>query len=148
MNGCTVNTVMQVTSNPIRVSTTVSKTNLTHDMIKKTGLYTVSVLPISAPVPLIGRFGFRSGRELNKFEGIEYESDANGIPYLKNDSIAFMSCKVINTVDLGTHTLFISDVYDSEVFGEEEPMTYAYYRSVKNGKVPKAAPTYREENNT
>lgn len=145
-NGCVVNTVMQVTSNPPRISTTISKDNLTHDLVLETGEYTVSVMGQKVPPIFIGRFGFQSGRDIDKFKDTPHELDSRGIPYLKEGMMSYLSCKVVDHLDVGTHTIFVAELVDGAVFPQEEEdeaMTYAYYRKVKKGTVPKAAPTFR-----
>ncbi len=142
--GCVVNTAMQVTSSPMQISTTISKENYTHDIVKETGLYTVSILPQDVNMDIIGTFGFKSSRDTDKFAQFSYALDSRGIPYLKDDAVAFLGAKVVNTVDLGSHTLFVAEVEDGENLRKAEPMTYAYYHTVKNGTAPKAAPTYQE----
>lgn len=148
MGGCVVNTVMQVTSKPARVTTAISKDNATHDVVLSTGMYTASILGQDATMELIGQFGFKSSRDIDKFQGVHYDVDSRGIPYVTDSVLAVLSCRVIETVDLGSHTLFVSEVEDAKVLAKGEPMTYAYYHAVKGGTAPKAAPTYREEEAT
>lgn len=147
-NGCIVNTVMQTTAQPIRISTTISKDNYTHGIIMNTGKYNVSVLTQNTPMETIGRFGFQSGRDINKFDGINYKRTENDIAYPTENITAFMSCKVVGTTDLGTHTMFIAEIENCEIVSDDEPLTYAYYHKVKKGNTPKAAPTFvkTEEN--
>ncbi len=144
-SGCVVNTVMQVTSNPPRVTTAVSKENNTHDMIAQSGMYTAAVLGQDVPMELIGKFGFKSGRDTDKFQGVNYQLDSRGIPFVTDSALTVLSCQVVDKIDLGSHTLFVSEVVDGQVLAKGEPMTYAYYHNVKKGTAPKAAPTYREE---
>jgi len=143
-NGCVVNTVMQVTSSPMKVSTVVAKSNFTHDMILKSRKYTVSVFSEDIPAETIGTFGFKSGRDTNKYENIKFERDIQGIPYLTEGINAYLSCEVETVQDLGTHTMFISNVIDAKTFSDSDSMTYAYYRKYRKGTAPKAAPTYSE----
>ena len=126
-NGCIINTVQLVTDTPKRISITVNKANLTHDMIKKNGLFNVSVLSTDAPFKTFERFGFASGRDVNKFEGEEVERTANGVALFKDDANAYISGKVINEIDLGTHTLFIADVTEAALLSAVPSMTYQYY---------------------
>ena len=141
-NGCIVNTVMQVTSQPMKVSTVVAKSNFTHEMIVKSGKYTVSVLTEDVHSEIIGTFGFKSGRDTEKFEGMAYERDVNAIPYITQGVNSYLSCEVETSLDLGTHTMFISNVVDGKTFSDSKSMTYAYYREFRKGTAPKAAPTY------
>ena len=143
-NGCIINTLMQQTSTPLTVSVTVNKANLTHDMIKNTGLFNVSLLDTTAPFELFKHFGFQSGRNAQKFEVPESYGYApcysdNGLIYLKNHTAAFLSGKVTGSVDLGSHTLFTAEVTDGEVLSKNPSMTYAYYHNVIRGKSPKSS---------
>lgn len=134
-NACIINTCTQLTSEPARISITVLKSNLTHDMIDKSNTFSISVLGKHASLDTIARFGFKSGRDTDKLEGIAYEIDSLSNPVIKQDSIAIMSCKVAQKIDLGSHTLFISDVLEAEKIDSHEPITYAYYRDLKAGKI-------------
>lgn len=127
-NGCIVNTVQQVTVAPNRITVAVNKENHTHDMIVNTGLLNVSVLDQTVPFHIFENFGFQSGRTADKFQGIEYKRDKNGLAYLSKYANAFISGKVVSTVDLGTHTMFVADVADAEVLSDEESTTYTYYQ--------------------
>lgn len=141
-NGCIVNTVQQVTSSPNRIIVAVNKGNYTHDMIKKTGVFNVSVLTEEAPFDIFKRFGFQSGRDTDKFAGCDcFKRAENGVVYVGRYVNAFISGKVAETVDLGTHTLFIADVTDGEVLSDVNSITYAYYH--KNTK-PKPQETAKK----
>ena len=127
-NGCIINTVTQITDSPKRISIAVNKANYTHDLILKSGTFNVSVLDTNADFALFTRFGFQSGREANKFEGLESVARSeNGLMYLTEMSNAFLSGKVIQTLDYGTHTVFIADVTEAKVLESAPSMTYAYY---------------------
>ncbi len=127
-NGCIVNTAMQLTSNPQRISIAVNKSNYTHDMILKTGVFNVSVLSEDVSMDVFKRFGFQSGRTAEKFEGCEgLQRSANGLYYLTGCTNAVLSGKVIQSIDCGSHTLFIADVTESKVLSDEPSVTYAYY---------------------
>ena len=127
-NGCIINTVMQVTDTPKRIAIAVNKANLTHDMIVKTGEFTLSVLSENAAMDTFKRFGFQSGRDADKFAGLEgVQRAANGINYITGESNALISGKVISTQDLGTHTLFVADVTEARVLDDAPSATYAYY---------------------
>ena len=95
----------------------------------------------------IGHFGFKSGREIDKFSEISYKLGVTGTPIALKYSIAYLEAEVVSIVDVGTHTIFIGKIVDADILNEGEPMTYAYYHTVKKGKSPKTAPTYIEENN-
>lgn len=127
-NGCIINTVQQVTQNPLRISVAVNKNNYTHDMIVQSKEFNVSVLTESVPFSVFERFGFSSGKDTDKFEGYEKVSRTeNGILYLTNNTNAVISGKVIEMVDLGTHTLFIADVTEAFKLNDEKSVTYQYY---------------------
>ena len=126
-NGCIINTAAQVTTTPNRITIAVNKQNYTHDMIIKTGVFNISILDETAPFTLFQDFGFRSGRDCNKFEGVEPKRAENGVAYVGDFTSAYISGKVVSTVDLGTHTLFVADVTGAELISDNEPVTYAYY---------------------
>ena len=129
MNGCIINTVTQITSNPLQVAMTVNKQNLTCDLIKKSGIVSVSILSEKAPFSLFQHFGFQSGRDTDKFVGVPFDMTKQGLPYLKENATAYLDCKVINSIDVGTHIMFIAEVMDAEVLSNDNPMTYAYYHA-------------------
>ena len=127
-NGCIINTVQQVTSTPNRISIAVNKQNYTHDMILKTGIFNVSVLTEETPFEVFKHFGFQSGRDVDKFASCtEDVRSENGLKYLPKYCNAVMSGKVIQTVDCGTHTLFIADVTFAQVLSDAPSVTYEYY---------------------
>ncbi|MPM53038.1 Anaerobic nitric oxide reductase flavorubredoxin [bioreactor metagenome] len=129
-NGCIINTVQQITSQPKQISICVNKQNYTHDMIAKSGLFNVSVLAQEAPFDIFRHFGFQSGRDVNKFESIKntYRS-ANGILYITEITNAVISGKVIGSYDCGTHTLFIAEVTEARKLSFVPSVTYEYYFS-------------------
>jgi len=141
-NGQIANALIQVTSEPQNVVIALNKENLTHSMIEKSRVFSSSVLSKNTPFQFIGQFGFKSGRDTDKFKGVNYRKGATGAPIVLDNSIAYLEAKVINTLDLGTHTIFVGEVVDCDVLSEEEPMTYEYYHTIKGGKSPKTAPTY------
>ena len=127
-NGCIINTAIQAALSPNQLSICVSKANYTHDIIKKTGEFTVSVLSQNAGFDLFKHFGFQSGRELNKFENFsKCKRGANGIYYITEGTNAYISVKVTKTNDLGSHTMFIGEISDMEVLSEVPSVTYDYY---------------------
>lgn len=128
-NGCIINTAAQVTTTPNRIIVTVNKENYTHDMIKKTGGFNVSVLDESATFDTFQHFGFQSGRDTDKFAEITFARAENGIAYLTKECNAYISGKVTDTIDLGTHTMFIADVTGGEVLSDNSSATYAYYHA-------------------
>lgn len=127
-NGCIINTALQVTNNPKRISIALNKQNFTHDMILKSGVFNISVLTEEAPFTLFQHFGFQSGRTVNKFENYPTENrGSNGLLYLTKYTNAYFAGKVINASDYGTHTLFVADVTESKVLSDAASLTYAYY---------------------
>jgi len=142
-NGYISNTVFQVTANPPRFATCCSKDNYTAEFIKNSGAFSVSVLHQNTPSDIFGRFGYKSGRDSDKLEGMDIRYGETGVPIVLNEAIAFLECKVIETQDLGTHLMFIAELVQSEVLDKAaEPITYLYYREVKKAVAPKNAPTY------
>ncbi len=141
-NGCIVNTVSMLTDNPTRITVYVNKANYTNDMIKKTGVFNVSVLTESAPFDIFKQFGFASGREVDKFADKTYPSAENGVYYLTEHVNAVLSAKVVDMLDYGTHTLFVAEVTSAQKLSNEKSATYEYYQS--NIK-PKAQPSSAEK---
>lgn len=137
-NGCIINTAMQITTTPNRILIAVNKQNYTHDMILRTGVFNVSILDQSAPFHLFERFGFQSGRDADKLIGLATAHSENGIFYPTQNVSAVISGKIAQTVDVGTHTLFIADVTDCFPVSSGTPLTYAYYHAnVKPKPQPK-----------
>ena len=128
-NGCIINTLAQVTSKPNRVSVTVNKGNFTEYMIRSDGRFNVSMIDESADFSLFTHFGFQSGRWCNKFYDFPLKKAENGVPVIEKGVCAYLCCEVVQTVDLGTHTMFIADVIGGEVISDTAPMTYAYYHA-------------------
>lgn len=141
-SGCTVNAFIQVTSEPFQLGVAINKENHTCTTIQKAGKYTATVLSESATMELIGKFGFHSSRDIDKFEFYSVESDNSGLPYVLEHAVARFSVLVTDSVDLGTHIFFIGTVTEAEVLSDEDPMTYAYYHAVKGGKTPPKAASY------
>lgn len=139
-NGCIINTAIQVTTTPNRLSITVNKANKTHDMIKATGLFNLSMLTEEAPFSVFQNFGFKSGKNEDKITGFQDKAlAANGLYYVTGCTNGYLSCKVVQEIDLGTHTMFIADVTDAEVLSKAPSLTYAYYHKNVKPK-PQAAP--------
>lgn len=127
-NGCIINTAIQAASEPNQLSICVNKLNYTHDMVLRTGEFTVSVLSQNAKFDLFRQFGFQSGRDVNKFENFDAcARGANGIYYITEGTNAYISVKVKKTEDLGSHTMFIGEITDMEVLSDAPSVTYAYY---------------------
>ena len=143
-NGQIANTVFQVTSDPPTVAVSINKQNFTHEHISSSRRFAVSILEEATPMTMIGRFGFKCGRDIDKFEGIGTRVGKTGIPIVTDHAIAFIEAEVVGEMDCGTHTIFLGRVVECDVLGTAQPMTYAYYHTVKGGKSPKNAPTYQQ----
>jgi flavin reductase (DIM6/NTAB) family NADH-FMN oxidoreductase RutF len=126
-NGCIINTVMQITDTPKRIQIAVNKGNYTHDMIAATGEFNVSVLSQDAVFWVFQHYGFQSGRDVDKFANLPEARTPNGIRYVEGCTNAVISGKVFQSIDCGTHTLFLADVTDAKVLSDEPSMTYQYY---------------------
>ena len=128
-NGCIINTAMQLTAEPKRISIAVNKSNRTHDMIQADGRFNISFLTQAVPFEVFKHFGFQSGRDVDKFAACPWATgrSANGLPYLAENCNAFISGRVTDATDYGTHTLFVAEVTEAQVLSEEPSVTYAYY---------------------
>ena len=137
-NGMICNTVCQVASDPLTISVSINKANFSHDIIKKTGKMNVHAISEVAPFELFKRFGFVSGRDVNKFEHDMMVRTSNGLPLVTTYTNSVISLKVREYIDLGSHGLFICDVEDASVFNNNETMSYSYYQAkVKPKTQPK-----------
>jgi ferric-chelate reductase [NAD(P)H] len=125
-NGQIANTVFQVTSEPPIIAVSINKQNLTHEFIQESKLFTVSILSKETPMKFIGRFGFKCGRDFDKFEGIKYKVGVSGAPVVIENAIGYLECQVIGSLDVGTHTIFIGKVVDAEIIKDDDPMTSEY----------------------
>ena len=142
-NGYVANTAFQVTAEPSQLAVSCNKDNLSAKVIAESGFFSVSVLNQDASKEIIGRFGYKSGNDIDKFENTQHFETPEGIPVVTEDCVAWFSCKVVKTVDVGTHLLFIGEVLDGNFIDEKKiPLTYDYYRKARHGKSPKNAPTY------
>ena len=139
--GCTANSVMQVTATPATIAVSINHDNYTNECIRKTKLFSISIVSETSDSSIIGTFGFSSGREIDKFQNITYDIK-NNIPVIK-DSCGYVMCKVIDTMETNTHTVFLGEVIGGDLLNsEDKPMTYSFYHEVIKGKSPKNAPTY------
>jgi len=145
INGQIANAIFQVTAEPKTVAISINKQNLTHEYIEKSKVFSVSILSENTPMKFIGTFGFRSGRETNKFVDIKYKLGKTKVPIVLDYAIAYFEAKLIDKIDVGTHTIFIGNIEDGDIINEENPMTYEFYHKVKGGYSPKTAPTYSKE---
>lgn len=142
--GCTANSAMQITSSPATIAISINHDNYTNSCIKQCGKFSLSILAEDSDPLLIGNFGFKSGRDNNKFMNVDFGITSE-MPFIK-DACGYVVCKVIDTMETSTHTVFLGEVIDAEVLdGQRTPMTYAYYHNVIKGKSPKNAPTYIPE---
>ena len=127
-NGCIINTAVQVTTHPNRITIVVDKKNYTHDMILKTRKFNISVLSENSKFATYQHWGFQSGASVNKCEQISYKRADNGIIYLTDECNAYLCANVVSTMDLETHTLFLADVVDAKILSDDESVTYSYYQ--------------------
>ena len=141
-NGYVANTVFQLTAEPSKFGISCHKDNLTSSMISKRKQFSVSVLSQNCNRELINKFGYRSGAKVDKFEGIASIDTADGIPVVTEGSVSWMVFDLVETIDVGTHYLFIGLLTDGEVLSDESPLTYSYFHTVFKGIAPKNAPTY------
>lgn len=137
-NACIVNTAAQVASEPLAIAVSVSKANKTHQMIMESGHFNLSVLTVDTPFSLFQRFRMQSGRDVNKFYGFEDAVRAeNGIYRLSRYANAFLALKLLRTVDLGSHTMFIAELEDAQILSDAACCTYGYYqRNIKESPQP------------
>ncbi len=142
-NGQIVNSIIQVCAERPRIAVSINKDNLTHEYITKSGVLAVSVLEEDTPMTFIGQFGFKTGRDEDKFAKIAYEKGRTGCPIVTENALSCFEGKVIGSADAGTHTVFIVEITGAKVLKKGTPLTYAYYQQVKKGKAPKNAPTYK-----
>lgn len=141
--GCTANSAMQITSDPATIAVSINHDNYTNQCIQNTGKFAISILGENSSPSIIGTFGFRSGRDNNKFD--EVESTVKGFMPVISDACAYIVCEVIDKMETSTHTVFLGKVLDADTLKQDTPMTYAYYHNVVKGRSPKNAPTYIAE---
>ena len=144
-NGQIANTIFQVCSEPPVIAVAINRQNLTHEFIAQSKVFTGSILSQDAPLSFIGNFGFKSGRQVDKFENVHYKLGETLVPIVLDHTLAYLEAKVFNQLEVGTHTIFLGEIVEGEVVKEGDPMTYAYYHQVKRGTTPKSAPSYVEE---
>lgn len=143
INAQLANTVFQITPDPATIAISIAKQNLTHEFIKESKIFTVSIISDKWSMIEIGRFGFRSGRDIDKFADCNYKIGKNSAPIILDDTVGYIECKVINSLDAGSHTIFLGEVTEAENLSDLNPMTYNYYHKALRGKEPKNAPTFR-----
>ena len=145
INGQIANTLFQVCSEPPVIAVAINRQNLTHELIAQSKVFTGSILSQETPLSFIGNFGFKSGRQLDKFKGVHYKPGETLVPVVLDHTLAYLEAKVLNQIEVGTHTIFLGEIVGGDVVKEGHPMTYAYYHQVKRGTTPKSAPSYVEE---
>lgn len=146
INGQIANTVFQIAAEPPTIAVSINRNNLTHEYISASKIFSVSILAKETPLKLIGQFGFKSGREADKFAGVQFKLGALGAPIVLDSVLGYLEVEVIDKIDCGTHTIFIGSMKEGELLNPgAEPMTYAYYHDVKSGTSPATAPTYIKE---
>ena len=142
--GYIANTVFQVTSEPQQIAVSCHKNNKTAEVIRSTNVFSVSVLRRDLNIKIIGDFGFMSGADYDKFSGVNTRTAVTGAPIVVDESVAWFDCRVRETIDLGSHFLFIGEVLESEMLSDEDPLTYQHYREKHKMLSPKNSPTYIE----
>ena len=143
LNAHISNTVFQVTAEPARIAVCSNKDNLTTDFIRSSRVFAVSVISEESDLAFIGHFGFKSGRDFDKFSGMDYFIGRTGAPIVRKNALAYFECEVEQETDLGTHVMFVGRMVAGDVLSDAaSPLTYKYYREVIKGISPKNAPTY------
>jgi len=145
MAGYIGNTAFQVTSEPSKIAISCHKENHSSNIILERKAFSVSVLKKESDTGLIGRFGFMSSSEMDKFDGVEFTKAVSGVPIVLDSSLAWFDCKVVDSFDVGSHILIIGEVLESEILSDEEPLTYDYYRDKFKMLAPKNSPTYLDK---
>ncbi len=138
-NGLVVNTAFQVSADPAKVAVCVCKNSFTHELISKSGVFAVMPLEQATPLVFIGNFGFRTGRNYDKFAKVPFTQGQTGAPIVQEHTLSYLEVRVEQSVDVGTHTLFIGTVVAGQVFKKQPPLTYEYYHNVIKGKTPAGA---------
>lgn len=142
-NGFISNTAFQVSAEPARFAVCCNKNNFTAGIIQKHGAFSVSVLDKNVNAGIFGAFGYKTGKDFDKMKGLNIKYGSTGVPIVLNESVAYFEFKLLQTVDVGTHLMFIGELVNAEIIDDtKEPLTYLYYRQVKKGAAPKNAPTY------
>jgi flavin reductase (DIM6/NTAB) family NADH-FMN oxidoreductase RutF/rubredoxin len=139
------NTVFQITSKRPTIAVSITKSNLTYEFIKASKVFTVSILSQDTPLSFIGRFGFKSGRDTQKLEGIKYKMGRTGAPVILDNAVSYLEARVTNEIDVGDHAVFIANVSEADVLSHKALLTYDYYHHEKRGTTPKTAPSYVRE---
>jgi flavin reductase (DIM6/NTAB) family NADH-FMN oxidoreductase RutF/rubredoxin len=142
-NGHINNTCYQVTAEPPQFAVCTHKNNLTTEYIKQSKVFSISIIQEDVDLEYIGHWGFKSGRDFDKFNNISFKIGITGAPIVLGKTVAFIECEVVNEIDVGTHIIFIGEVKEADFIDKDKPpLTYSYYRNVIKGLSPKNAPTY------
>lgn len=141
-NAQIANTVFQITSKPPILAVSIANINLTHKYILSSKVFSITIISNKWTMKDIGIFGFRSGREIDKFKSINYEICENKCPVILDKTIGYFECTLVKTVDFNTHSVFFGDVKNAVKLSDDTPMTYNFYREILKGKSPKNAPTH------
>jgi len=141
-NGMVASSLIQIGSSPPKVIVSLHKESLTNEFIRESKVFSVSILSIDTPKKFIMFFGFRSGRTYDKFKEVQYKIGSSGVPVVLENSVGYLECEVVDSIDCELHTVFIGKVVDSELLSTTKPMTFAHYAEVLKGKVPTTAPIY------
>lgn len=142
---CVINTGLQLTAEPLQLQVVVNKENHTEGVIHKAGHFALTAITEKADMPYIGRFGFRTSTDIDKFEGIERAETILGDPYTPECAACVVACELTQTLDVGTHTIFVGEVKDAQNLSADTPMSYAFYHSTLKGKTPPKASSYIAE---
>uniref|UniRef100_UPI0032177D19 flavin reductase n=1 Tax=uncultured Draconibacterium sp. TaxID=1573823 RepID=UPI0032177D19 len=140
--GYIANTAFQITAEPSKIAISCNKDNYSASKILNSKKFSISILKKEVDTSLIGKFGFMSGADFNKFQGVETRTAKTGAPIVTDSSVAWFDCEVLDSLDVGSHYLIIAEVVDGDVLSNEEPLTYAYYHLKYKMRSPKNAPTY------
>jgi len=138
-NGMVASSLIQIGSSPPKVIVSLHKESLTNEFIRESKVFSVSILSIDTPKKFIMFFGFRSGRTYDKFKEVQYKIGSSGVPVVLENSVGYLECEVVDSIDCELHTVFIGKVVD---LSTTKPMTFAHYAEVLKGKVPTTAPIY------
>jgi flavin reductase (DIM6/NTAB) family NADH-FMN oxidoreductase RutF/rubredoxin len=141
-NGQIINSLFRVTAKPLTVAVSINKENLTYEYIRASNVFSVSLLAMNVPQTFIGIFGFKSGRDVDKFAQVGYRMGTTGVPIITDHSVAWLEAKVLQELDCGTHVIFIGELIDFDNIADGPALTYDYYSNVMKGKSSKNAPTF------
>lgn len=146
-SGCIINTFIQVASNPKRVMISLNKDNYTTKLINESKMFHISVLSKNTTMDFIKNFGFKSGKDEDKFVGFDIFEDKLGNTFVKDNSVSDFACSIIEVIDVGSHYVFIADVEETEKYSNDEVLSYEYYHTNLKGTTPKNAVSYQDATN-